>query len=61
MLCLESPPLLVQLMDGPSAFTELIQEILDFVAQVLVLPPDAVQLLNRLIPSRNPFKDIFIN
>ena len=48
---LESPSLLVQLVNGSSSFSKLIQKILDLITQVLVLPPDRVQLLYRLVPS----------
>merc|ERR1712121_546344 len=38
-------------MDGPATISQLVQEILDFISQVLVLPLDNIQLLNSLIPS----------
>ena len=37
LLLLKATPLLVQVVDGAAALTELIQEILDFVSKVLVL------------------------
>merc|ERR1719357_2208124 len=43
--------LLVKLVDGPATITQLVQEILDLISQVLVLPLDNIQLLNSLIPG----------
>ena len=55
---LESPPLLVQLVNGSSSFSKLIKKILDFVAEVLVLSPDAVQLLYRLVPGGTQAEEV---
>lgn len=47
---LQPPPLLVQFVDGSPALAQLVQQVLDLLRQVLVLPADAVQLLGSLVP-----------
>merc|ERR1719328_1043471 len=51
LLALHPPPLLVQLVDGAAAIAKLVEQILDLVSQVLVLPANDVQLLVGLIKS----------
>merc|ERR1719440_2121340 len=51
VLLLQASPLLVQVVDGAAALTELIQEILDLVSEVLVLALDNIKLLKSLILS----------
>merc|ERR1719412_1543921 len=51
LLNFQAATLLVQLVDGPATISQLVQEILDFIGQVLVLPLDNIQLLNSLIPG----------
>merc|ERR1719440_471544 len=51
LLLLQASPLLVQVVDGAAALTELIQEILDLVSEVLVLALDNIKLLKSLILS----------
>ena len=48
---LQPPSLLVQLVDGPPPLAQLVQQILDLLGQVLVLPPHGVQLLDSLVPG----------
>merc|ERR1719492_728502 len=49
LLSLQHPPLFVQGVDGAAALTKLVEEILDLVSEVLVLPLDNVQLLGGLL------------
>merc|ERR1711936_1393918 len=49
LLLLQVAPLLVQVMDGTTTLSELVQQILDFVREILVLPLDNVKMLNSLI------------
>ena len=49
---LQPPALLVQLVDGAAALAQLVEEVLDLLRQILVLPPDGVQLLHGLVPGR---------
>merc|ERR1719191_895368 len=49
LLSLQHPPLFVQSVNGAASLTELIQEILDLVSEVLVLPLHNVQLLGGLL------------
>ena len=49
---LQPPSLLVELVDGPPALAQLVEQILDLLGQVLVLPPHGVQLLDSLVPGR---------
>merc|ERR1719431_888962 len=51
LLNLQATALFVKLVNGPATISQLVQEILDFISQVLVLPLDNIQLLNSLIPS----------
>merc|ERR1719242_2371959 len=51
VLLLQATPLFVQIVDGAATLTELIQEILDLVSEVLVLALDNVKLLKSLILS----------
>ena len=51
LLSLQTAPLLVQLVDGAASVSQLVQQILDLVSQVLVLAADNVQLLIGLIKS----------
>merc|ERR1719381_471904 len=51
LLNLQATALLVKLVDGPATIPQLVQEILDLISQVLVLPLDNIQLLNSLIPG----------
>merc|ERR1719370_1162344 len=51
LLLLQAAPLLVQVVDGAAALTELIQEILDLVSEALVLALDNIKLLKSLILS----------
>ena len=46
---LQSAALFVQLVDGAASISQLVQEILDLVSEVLVLTADDVQLLVGLI------------
>ena len=39
-------------MDGASPLAQLVQQVLNLLRQILVLPPDGVQLLHRLVPRR---------
>ena len=48
---LQPPALLVQLVDGASPLAKLVQQVLNLLRQILVLPPDGVQLLDRLVPG----------
>ena len=50
LLHLESPPLTVQLVDGLASLAELVQQVLDLVSKILVLPSDRLKILNTLIP-----------
>merc|ERR1719346_973767 len=49
LLDLQLPPGLVQLMHGAAALAQLVQQVLDLLGQVLVLPPDGVQVLQHLL------------
>merc|ERR1719242_2765775 len=51
LLLLEATPLLVQIMDGATSLTKLIQKILDLISEVLVLALDNVELFKGLILS----------
>merc|ERR550519_1324060 len=51
LLNLEPPALFVQLVDGATAVSELVEQILDLVGRILVLPLDNVQLFCGLIAS----------
>merc|ERR1719297_304967 len=51
LLGLQSAPLLVQLVDGAASVSQLVQQVLDLVSQVLVLAAHDVQLLIGLIKS----------
>merc|ERR1719275_349472 len=51
LLLLKATPLLVQVVDGATTLTKLIQKILDLVSEVLVLALDDVQLLQTLVAS----------
>merc|ERR1719340_526007 len=52
LLSLKALPDLVNLMDGPTTFTDLIHDILDLIAQDLVLLADLIKLQNRFLISR---------
>merc|ERR1719195_1772962 len=49
LLSLQTAPLLVQLVDGAASVSQLVQQVLDLVSQVLVLPADHIQLLHHLV------------
>merc|ERR1719492_207790 len=49
LLSLQHPPLFVQGVDGAASLTKLVEEILDLVSEVLVLPLDNVKLLGGLL------------
>merc|ERR1719357_2190525 len=51
LLLLKATPLFVQVVDGATTLTKLIQKILDLVSKVLVLALDNVQLLKTLVAS----------
>merc|ERR1719297_198197 len=51
LLSLQTAPLLVQLVDGAASVSQLVQQILDLISQLLVLAADNVQLLVGLIKS----------
>ncbi len=48
---LKTPLLLIQLVDRPPPLSQLVQQVLDLLGQVLVLPSHAVQLLHSLVPG----------
>merc|ERR1719237_1004929 len=52
------PPLFVQLVDGAATVTELIQQILDLVSEVLVLTLDNIELLHSLIIASLQAEDL---
>merc|ERR550539_682023 len=52
LFSLKALPDLVNLMDGPTTFTDLIHNILDLIAQDLVLLADLIKLQNRFLISR---------
>merc|ERR1711884_311957 len=49
LLLLQHAALFVQSMDGAAALTKLVEQILDFISQVLILTLDNIQLLHRLL------------
>merc|ERR1712155_216716 len=49
LLHLQTAPLFVQLVDGAASVSQLVQQILDLISQVLVLPADHIQLLHHLV------------
>merc|ERR1719229_2006730 len=51
LLHLQSAPLLVQLVDGAASVSQLVQQVLDLIGEVLVLATDHIQLLVGLIKS----------
>merc|ERR1712079_894967 len=51
LLSLQTAPLLVQLVDGAASVSQLVQQVLDLVSEVLVLAADDVQLLVGLVKS----------
>ncbi len=60
LLNLQSAALLVKLMNGTTSITKLIQQILDLISQVLILPLDNIQLLNCLIPSSTKAEELTV-
>merc|ERR1719495_1382615 len=55
LLNLQATALFVKLVDGPATISQLVQEILDFISQVLVLPLDNIQLLNNNNNNNNNY------
>merc|ERR1719350_1788199 len=51
-LSLQPPPLFVQLVDGAATVSKLVQQILNFVREIFVLPANNVQLLVGLLQRR---------
>merc|ERR1719297_376878 len=49
LLTLQSAPLFLQLVDGAASVSQLVQQVLDLISQVLVLAADHIQLLHHLV------------
>merc|ERR1712155_87401 len=49
LLHLQTAPLLVQLVDGAASVSQLVQQVLDLISEVLVLAADHIQLLHHLV------------